>query len=122
LPLRRLSSWSNSIGSMSRQITLNYASAGRNTADGGPLPPSPAVTSWASIRALKGEELDKADQIAQDADHIIRIPYQYPVDESMTVIFEGRTFQIKYIEDQDEMHFFLDLYCAEVDQNAGSQT
>jgi SPP1 family predicted phage head-tail adaptor len=121
MPLRRLSSSPNSIGGMSRQITLNYASAGRNTTDGGPLPPSPATTSWASIRALKGDELDKADQIAQEADHIVRIPYQYPVNLSMTVGFEGRTFQIKYIEDEDEMHFFLDLYCAEIGQNAGSQ-
>jgi SPP1 family predicted phage head-tail adaptor len=107
---------------MSRQITLNYASAGRNPTDGGPLPPSPAVTSWASIRALKGDELDKADQIAQEADHIVRIPYQSPVTLDMTVKFEGRTFQIKYIEDEDELHFFLDLYCAEIGQNAGSQT
>jgi hypothetical protein len=40
----------------------------------------------------------------------------------MTVGFEGRTFRIKYIEDEDEMHFFLFLYCAEIGQNAGSQT
>ena len=122
MPLRRLSSSFGAIGGMSRQITLNYRSAGRNTIDGGPLPPSPAVTSWASIRALKGEELDKADQIAQEADHIVRIPYQFPVNESMTVVFEGRTFQIHFVEDEDEMHFFLNLYCSEIGQNAGAQT
>lgn len=121
MPLRRLSSSPNSIGGMSRLITLNYSSAGRNATDGGPLPPSPAITTWASIRALKGDELDKADQIAQEADHIVRIPYQSPVTLDMTVGFEGRTFEIKYIEDPDELRFFLDLYCDEIGQNAGAQ-
>jgi SPP1 family predicted phage head-tail adaptor len=107
---------------MSRQITLEYSSAGRNTTDGGPLPPSPAVTSWASIRALQGDELDRADQIAQESDHIVIIPFQSPVTLDMIVVFEQRKFQIKYIEDQDELHFFLSLYCVEIGQNAGSQT
>jgi SPP1 family predicted phage head-tail adaptor len=121
MPLRRLSSAPGAIGGMSRQVTLYYASAGRNTTDGGPLPPSPAFTTWASIRALQGEELDKAQLIAQEADHLVHIPYQFPVTLDMTVGFEGRTFEIKYIEDQDELHFFLDLYSAEIGQNAGSQ-
>src|ERR1700728_364048 len=114
MPLRSLNPLRPQIGSLSRQVTLNKASAGRNAADGGPLPPSPTVTSWASIRALKGEELDKVDEIAQEADHMVCIPYQFPVTLDMTVGFEGRTFEIKYIEDQDELHFFLDLYCAAI--------
>jgi SPP1 family predicted phage head-tail adaptor len=118
MPLKRLSSSPNSIGGMSRQVTLN-APGGRNAADGGPQPPSPVITTWANIRALKGDELDKASQIAQEAEHVIRIPYQLGVNEDMTVGFESRTFQIKYIEDQDELHWFLDLYCAEIGQNAG---
>jgi head-tail adaptor len=40
----------------------------------------------------------------------------------MTVVFEGRTFQIHFVEDEDEMHFFLNLYCSEIGQNAGAQT
>lgn len=122
MPLKRLSSSPYSIGGMSRQITLN-APGDRNTADGGPLPPSPAITTWASIRALKGAELDKAAHIAQEADHVVSIAYQLGVRLDMTVGFENRSFQIKYIEDDDENHVFLDLYCAEIGQSpGGSQT
>jgi SPP1 family predicted phage head-tail adaptor len=105
---------------MSRRIVLLQPGA-RNTADGSTFPPSPSITSWAEIRALRGQELDKAQQIAQEADHIVSIPYQTGITLAMLVEFENRIFQIKYIEDEDELHIFLDLYCAEVGQNAGSQ-
>ena len=105
---------------MSRQITL--IKPGPPGLDGGTTPPSPVLTSWASIRALSGAELDKAQQIAQEVEHVITIPYQLSVTNDLQVAFEGRTFQIKYIEDEDERHIFLDLYCAEVGQNAGQQS
>jgi SPP1 family predicted phage head-tail adaptor len=105
---------------MSRQVTLN--SPGLRSADGGPLPPSPSITTWCSIRSLKGAELDKADQVAQESTHIIRIPYQLAITQNMTVVFESRIFQICFIEDEDELHVFLDLYVAEIGQNAGQQT
>jgi SPP1 family predicted phage head-tail adaptor len=120
MPLRRLSSAHHSIGGFSRQIVLMLPGA-RNTADGSTFPPSPAITSWAEIRSLRGQELDKAQQIAQEADHMVSIPYQTGITLAMLVEFESRIFQIKYIEDEDERHVFLDLYCAEVGQNAGSQ-
>lgn len=103
---------------MSRQITLSQP--GSPGQDGGNAPPSPVLTTWASIRALRGAELDKMEQIAQEADHLVSIPYQQPVSLAMLVDFEGRTFQIAYIEDEDERHIFLDLYCHEIGQNAGS--
>jgi SPP1 family predicted phage head-tail adaptor len=121
MPLKRLSSSPDSIGGMSRQITLNNPGL-RNPADGGSGPPNPAITTWASIRALTGAELDKAAQVATEAKHMVRIPYQPGVNGNQTVGFEGRTFQIDYIEDADEMHIFLDLWCNELGQNAGSQT
>jgi hypothetical protein len=31
-------------------------------------------------------------------------------------------WQINHIQDEDRRHIFLDLYCAEVGQNAGSAT
>jgi SPP1 family predicted phage head-tail adaptor len=121
MPLRRMITTDpNSIGAINRQITV-FAPGTRNVTDGGTLPPSPLFTSWASIRTLRGDELDRAQQIAQDVQHCLRIPYQWgvPVTGDMTVGFEKRTFQIRYIADPDEMHTWLDLYCAEVGQNAG---
>jgi SPP1 family predicted phage head-tail adaptor len=121
MPLRRLSSARHAIGGMSRQVIL-LGPGLRNPADGSMFPPSPMFTCWAEIHALRGEELDKAAQIAQEADHMISIPYQIGITLAMTVQFENRIFQIKYIEDEDELHVFLNFFCAEVGQNAGSQT
>ena len=122
MPLPRLSSRRHSIGGLSRQITL-YQPGGRNPADGSTYPPSPVFQNvWADIRALRGQELDKAQQIAQKVEHVISIAYQIGVNQAMLVGFENRSFLIEYIEDEDERHIFLDLYCAEIGQNAGSQS
>lgn len=120
MPLRRLSDSRHTIGGMSKWITLY--SPGPPGTDGGTTPPSPAISTWADIKALSGAELDKANQIAQEVEHIITIPYQSSVTAAMTAGYEDRMFQIKYIEDPDENRFFLDLYCAEIGQNAGQQT
>ena len=120
MPLPRLISRRHSIGGMNRQITL-CEPGGRNPVDGGNLPQSPVFTSWADIHAASGAELDKAQQIGQVVGHVISIPYQTGVELEMIVKFETRSFLIKYIEDEEERHIFLDLYCAEVGQNAGSQ-
>jgi len=82
----------------------------------------PQSRGWADIRALRGQELDKAQQIAQKVEHVISIAYQIGVNQAMLVGFENRSFLIEYIEDEDERHIFLDLYCAEIGQNAGSQS
>jgi len=74
------------------------------------------------MRALAGEELDKAQQIAQESTHLVTIPYQLGIAENMLLFFEGRFFQIKHIEDPDEMHIELRMFCAEIGQNAGGQT
>ena len=105
---------------MSRQVTLY--TLGSRAADGGNIPPSPWITSWADIRSLKGEELDKADQIAQAVELIVTIPYQPGVELNMQVGFEQELWQINYIEDPDEHRFELRLYCMEIGQNAGGSS
>ena len=117
MPLKRLSSARHTIGGMSRQVTLYLP--GSRAADGGNTPPSVFCTSCADIRSLRGQELDKADQIAQVVELIVTIPYQSGILDSMLVGFEAEMWQISYIEDEDRRHVFLDLYCAEVGQNAG---
>jgi SPP1 family predicted phage head-tail adaptor len=119
LPLKRLSFSRESIGGMSRQITLYLP--GSRAADGGNTPPSPFFTTWANIQSLRGMELDRADQIAQQVDLTLRIPYQTGITLDMIVGFEDERWQITYIEDQDRRHVFLDLYCAEMGQNPGQQ-
>ena len=120
MPLKRLSSARHSIGGMSRQVTLYLP--GSRAADGGNVPPSPFCTSPADIHSLRGQELDKADQIEQEVELVVTIPYQIGIKGNMLVGFETEMWQIHYIDDEDRRHVFLDLYCAEIGQNAGSQS
>jgi SPP1 family predicted phage head-tail adaptor len=80
--------------------------------------------SWASVRALSGQELDKAQQIGQRVSHLVTVPYQPGVLESMTIGMYDfgtlRTFQIVAIEDPDERRVELRIMAFEINQNAGS--
>jgi len=106
---------------MNRLITFNTPA---NPTAG--IPAAPLVDSWAAIRAIAGEEMDKVQQFAQKSTHLVTVPYQDGVFESMTLtVNEGdtmRTFQIEYLEDPDELHRELRLMCFEMGQNAGSGT
>lgn len=106
-------------GAYSRRITLNTPA---NPTAG--VLASAFVDSWAAIRALGGAEMDKAQQFAQRSTHLVTIPYQSGVQQSMTISLNEagttRTFQIEYIEDPDERHVELRLMCFEMNQNAGS--
>lgn len=126
-PLRRLSAVPPApggyapVGALNRLITL--LAPGDRASDGGPGLPSPGPPTWAFIRALAGQELDRAHQIAQNVSHLVEIMYQLNVAENMTLSFQDgaqqRIFQIHAIEDPDERHERLRLYCAELGQNAG---
>src|SRR4051812_44735854 len=106
-------------GAMNRRITFyNQANPTAN------IPANPYVDSWAAVRALTSEEMDKAQQIAQRVTHLFTVPYQPGIQESMQLgMYEGsvlRMFQIAGIEDPDEMHFELRIMAFEINQNAGS--
>lgn len=85
---------------------------------------SAIVETWAAFRALSGQELDKAQQIAQRSTHLITIPYQPGILQSGSVDLADagitRNFQIEFIEDPDERHVELRLMCFEMGQNAGA--
>lgn len=87
------------------------------------VPATPYSSTWAAIRAIGGQEMDKVQQFAQQSTHLVVIPFQKAL-ESMTIAFndgdETRLFQIEYIEDPDELGRELHLFCFEMNQNAGS--
>jgi SPP1 family predicted phage head-tail adaptor len=131
MPLRRLNSVVPAagnympLGSFQSIVTI-LAPGGRNN-DGSTQPSSPLTTSWAAIRALRGDEVDKAQQIAQSISHMVVIPYQTGITNSMSVGLDDggstdRIFQINYVEDADERQVELRLYCTETGQNAGQQS
>lgn len=86
-------------------------------------PLNPYADSWAAIRALNAQEIDKAQQIAQRVTHLVTVPYQPGIEEYMQIgVLEGsvlRMFQIDGIEDPDERHIELRIMTHEINQAAG---
>lgn len=105
-------------GQFNRWVTLYYpANPTKGTLA------NPAFDTWAAMRPLAGQEIPKAQQIAQRSTEMITIPYQLGVIANMTVGFnEGditRMFQIEVVEDPDERHVELRMMCFEMNLNAG---
>ena len=120
MPLRRLSTaapGSRSLGAM--RYRFIFYEPGLPGFDGGATPDSPVFTTWGDLRAARGQEIDRATQIAQTVDHVISIPYRRGVNENQIIGYQGRKFLVKYIEDSDESQWFLDVCCEEIGQNAG---
>ena len=124
MPLRHLNSQAPP-GTMNKWITFFgppiILQSGANAGTTGPAPA--LFSSWAAMFALAGEELDKAQQIAQKITHFVLVPYQLGVEEQMTFQYldgsDTRTFQIIAIDDKDEQRWQLKIYCYEIGQNAG---
>ena len=103
-------------GSMDKQITL--MALGPNNPDGSTGDLVAFTTSWANIKALFAQEIKQAGEIVKQVTHLVTMPYQAGLNESMQVQFETRLWQIVGIEDPDERHIELRILCLERDQNA----
>lgn len=109
------------IGAKTFWITFKSA-AGRDPSTGKALTPAPFVSLWAKLSELQGQELYKAQQIAQQVTILVQTEYYAGLQENMTITTEdGRTFQIRDIQDPDGRKFELWIYCEELGQNAGQQ-
>jgi head-tail adaptor len=128
MPLKRLSNRPPSagvyapLGAMNRLVTF-YSPGARDLQGkaGFPSPAFPAV--WAALYAISGDELDKAQQIAQKVSSLLVINYRLGVEENMMVqVAEAgatRTLQVAAIDDPDGQKWQLKVYCFEINQNAG---
>jgi len=110
------------IGAMNRLAT--FYSPGARDSQGNAGYPSPAFPAvWAAVYAVAGEELDKAQQIAQKVSDVLVINYRLGVQENMTVqIPEAgttRTLQVAAVADPDGQKWQLKVYCFEINTNAG---
>ena len=97
---------------------------------GGPVTADATVfaTVRASIEALSGRELYQAQQVVAEVTHLVTIRWMAGVKAKMDVWFaEGigsptvittRQFQIMHVDNPDEQHHVLLLYCIERDDSA----
>lgn len=128
MPLRGLSARFSvggqmvSPAAMNKQLTI-CTPGETNSADGTTGDPEAVFSTWGSIYAISGDELDRAQQIAQKVSHLVVIPYTLgtPANGIVQYIDGGltREFQIAAIDDQDEQRWMLKIYCFEINQNAG---
>jgi SPP1 family predicted phage head-tail adaptor len=72
-----------------------------------------AANIYASVRPLQGRELYKAQQLVAEVTHKVVIRYRVGVKSNMTVLFDGRVFDIQYVMDPDEQKVELWLFCLE---------
>jgi SPP1 family predicted phage head-tail adaptor len=93
---------------------------------GGPITAdaAPFATVRASIEALSGRELYQAQQMVAQVTHLVTIRWMAGLKSKMDVWFsEGspvvtRQFQILDVQNPDEKHHVLLLYCIERDYSA----
>lgn len=128
MPLRglsaRLSVGGRMVSAAAMNKRLTICTPGLTDSQAGTTgPPVAALTTWGAIFAIAGDELDRAQQIAQRVSHVVAIPYALGVPETGVVQYidggQTRTFQIEAIDDQDEQRWMLKIYCFEINQNAG---
>jgi SPP1 family predicted phage head-tail adaptor len=120
LPLKRLSTGTayTSAGAMNICITLLLADQQR-TPDGEFLPWEKFASTWASIRAMTGRDLEKAQQVVAEVTHKVVIRYMPGVLAKMLVqLPDGRIFLIQAIMDPDERKVELWLLCKERNDGA----
>ena len=109
------------IGAKTFWLTFNSA-GDRDPNTGKTLPAVAFVSLWGKVAELQGQELYKAQQIAQTITVLVQTEYYVGLQENMTVSTEdGRTFLIRDIQDPDGRKVELWHYCEEVGQNAGEQ-
>jgi len=116
---RRLSSQSSysSFGSFNNRVTLLSQNSGRTTG-GEFLPPVPFATVWASVTALQGSDLAKAQEVVAQVTHKVVLRSMPGVVSSMLVQLNARTFVIEAVQDQDERGVELVLLCRETNEGA----
>jgi len=67
----------------------------------------------ASVAALQGRELYKAQQVVAEVTHMIDIRWMAGVQAKMTILFNGRLFEIVAVLNPDERTKELHLLCLE---------
>src|SRR6266852_5251210 len=100
------------IGQMRYRVNLLRPSTVRDTF-GGKTSPVAFATTWASVEALQGKELYKAQQMVAEVSHRVTIRYQPGVLAKDLVDFKGRIFSVESVINVEERNRFLQLLCLE---------
>lgn len=76
----------------------------------------PVLEAWASVRTTSGYTLVKSgtDFEAATTNFTIRYPQKTKIDRDMVVLFDGRRYKIKYLNNIDYANAEIEIQGAEV--------
>jgi SPP1 family predicted phage head-tail adaptor len=103
-------------GAFRDQITLMMPSAS-SAPDGSPNNPVVFANEvWASIKALRSQEVNTTDFVQGESWYDVRIPYMDGITSALTVISpSGATWLIVSATDPDQRQVEIRMLCREVD-------
>ena len=103
-------------GKYNHRIQIVRPKAGHD-AEGFPTPiDEPVLEAWASVRTTSGYTLVKSgtDFEAATTNFTIRYPSKTKIDRDMVVLFDGRRYEIKYLNNIDYANAEIEIQGAEV--------
>lgn len=101
-------------GTMRRRITIQQSSDVPDGSGGVQRTWTDFATVWAEITPAAGKEVFQAEQVRADAMYNINIRYLQGVSAEMRVLYGTRRFNIRAVNDVNEMHRKITLVCEEL--------
>jgi SPP1 family predicted phage head-tail adaptor len=99
-------------GSLHHRVTILKQNAIRDD-EGEYKMPTVIGEYWANVQLLRGQDLEKAQQVVAQVSHKVIIGFVDGITSDMLIDFEGRRFVIQAKQDPDEHKYELWLLCLE---------
>lgn len=104
-------------GDFNKRIQLQAIGEGGFDADGYPIEAQPVFQAlWAMVKPVSAQEYtkEKANQTENITRFVIRYRRNLLVDDSMVIVYKGRTFEIESVINDDEQDLTLTIIGREV--------
>lgn len=101
-------------GEMNRMVTIRTNTRTPDGMGGYTETPTDVPDVWAHVEPLEGREQLMAMQTGMERPHQITMRYRAGMIGATTLLYEGRTFDIKSVVDPDEKHRKLVILADEV--------
>lgn len=69
------------------------------------------ATVWAHVRPLRGSERAQADRIEAQGGFLVVVRYRDDVNEAWRIVWNGRTMNINFIQDNGKRSAYLPMEC-----------
>lgn len=104
-------------GALNRRVTVQQRATGHDAYGQESETWNTLFTTWASIETLDGRELLAAQAIATESTHRLTFRYRATLavidGTKCRVMYQGRIFNIKSLDDVDTRHEYFEALCTE---------